>query len=389
MRGTKVQVRPGVWRLRVVTAYDPAGHPRQLSRTLHGTKKAADSALAAFVAEVEAGLVPVSATMTVGQLLEQWLEQITPRRSPTTIRGYRDKVRRLSAVLGRIRLAKLSAADLDRAYARWLAEGLSPMTVHGLHAVLSASLRQAVKWGTIRSAVTERASPPPLTVKPAVAADPQVIQRLIAGAESRSPALAAAITVGALTGARRGELCGLRWGDLDAAASVLHIRRAVKHGLDHRQVVVGETKTHQERRVSLDAAAVAALAMHRARAEEWGAAVGVTVDAASYMLTLDPTGRDPWKPDSLSQAFRRLCDSVGVTGLRFHDLRHFSASMLIGAGFDPRTVAGRLGHADPALTLRIYAGAIEARDRAAADAIGAILRPADPEGAGPDVVIAD
>ena len=91
-------------------------------------------------------------------------------------------------------------------------------------------------------------------------------------------------------------------------------------------------------------------------------------------MTLDPTARDPIKPDTLTQAFRRLTARSGVK-LRFHDLRHFAATTSIAAGADIRTVAGRLGHADPSLTLRIYAHAVEARDREVANILAQALAP--------------
>ncbi len=372
---TEVKTRPGTWRLRVVTGYDPGtGHPRQASRTVRGTRREAQSALAAFVTESGRGEVAASGTTTVAQLLDSWLDHIASQRSPTTIRGYREKARRICAVLGGVKVAKLGAQDLDRAYRKWIEEGLSPTTVRQCHAVLSSCLHQAVRWGTLPSSPTDRATPPSMAIKAAPDAVPAAtVQELVVAAEAASPVLAATVMLAALTGARRGELCGLRWGDVDWERMVLHIRRAVKHDVDPRRVVVGPTKTHQTRRVSIDTAMAATLSAHRSRADGWAATLGATLDTESYILTDDPTGRMPWKPDLVTQAFERLCRRGGVSGLRFHDLRHFSASQLIGAGIDPRTVASRLGHADPSVTLRIYANAIEARDRAAGDVLAAAM----------------
>jgi integrase len=95
-----------------------------------------------------------------------------------------------------------------------------------------------------------------------------------------------------------------------------------------------------------------------------------------YILALDPTGRTPLKPDTITAGFARAARRVRAR-IRFHDLRQMSASLLIGAGLDVRTVAGRLGHADASTTLRIYAHAFEARDRQAAEVLGALL-PGEP-----------
>jgi len=84
-------------------------------------------------------------------------------------------------------------------------------------------------------------------------------------------------------------------------------------------------------------------------------------------------GTEPWFPDSVSRAFRRLCQREGLREARLHDLRHFVASQLLAAGIDARTVAGRLGHRNAATTLNVYAHVLEHADRHAADVIGAIL----------------
>ena len=91
------------------------------------------------------------------------------------------------------------------------------------------------------------------------------------------------------------------------------------------------------------------------------------------MLSDAPDGRRPWRPNRLTQAFARLRSPLGLEGVRLHDLRHFQATVLIAAGVDVRTVAGRLGHADPSTTLRIYAAFMEPADRAAARVVEATL----------------
>ena len=84
-------------------------------------------------------------------------------------------------------------------------------------------------------------------------------------------------------------------------------------------------------------------------------------------------GSKPFRPDNVTGFFVRVRDSLGLTNVRLHDLRHFTATQLIGANVDIRTVAGRLGHADPSVTLRVYSHVIEERDRAAAEVMGRVL----------------
>jgi integrase len=379
MKGSMTERRPGTWQFRVYVGNDPVtGNPRQATRTFKGGKRAAQTALAKFVTELKEGQAPISGATTVGALLDQWLEHITSQRQPGTIRGYQSHLKRIKPELGSIRVAKLTAQDLDKAYRRWLNQGLSPTTVRHHHAVLSAALKQAVRWGAIRRAVTELASPPPLRLQGHLPTDPRAVRRLVAEADESHPVLACTIALAAVSGCRREELCGLRWSDVDWINGVLHVERAVKHGLDHRALVVGPTKSHQDRWVALDPFGLAVLKKHRERVEGWAADARVKLHPDGYILpgsrgrwSFDPSGATPMKPDSIGQTFRRLARRLGID-IRFHDLRHFCGTQLVGAGVDVRTVQEHLGHASWVTTNR-YAHALNDRKKAAAVVMGQLM----------------
>jgi integrase len=358
----------------VYTGADPVtGNPRQVTRTFRGTKRQADTALNNFVSEVVGGQVPLTGSTTLSEYLDNWLAHITPTRSTTTVRGYRFKIKRIDAKLGSVRLGKLTAQQLDRVYRQWLDEGLDPSSVHHLHRILSAALRQAVKWDLVGEAATQRATPPPQRSHDHQIPTPGVIQQLISAAEDRGqPVLAAAIAIATTTGLRRGELAGLRWDDLDLVRGRLYVRRSIKKAIDGGWVV-GPPKTHQTRAVALDGFTVLLLREHRCRAAGWATQAGVTIGPTGYVLTFDPSGVEPMKPDSLGQALGRLCRHQGIEGITLHSLRHFSASMLLASGRDVRTIAGRLGHSDASTTLRVYAHMVEGRDQDAADYLGGLL----------------
>jgi integrase len=192
----------------------------------------------------------------------------------------------------------------------------------------------------------------------------------LAAADDRDADFGTMLRVIAATGARRGEVCALRWSDLDTQAGALTIRRSLA-------AVVGgpiekDTKTHAARRIALDKATLAALASHRATAVERAAVGGFSFDVNSFMFT-SANGVSPVHPDALTSVFRRLCDKLGLKGVRLHDLRHLHATQLLAAGVPVRTVSGRLGHANAATTLNVYAHFLEASDRDAADVIGGLL----------------
>jgi integrase len=322
------------------------------------------------------------------------LPHIEGTRESSTVRGYRSKVARIVAVLGRHRLVRLSTTDVDRAYGRWLGEGLSPSSVHHLHRVLATALHQAAKWNYVNLLATDRATPPSKRRTIPKVPSPSVIRQLIAETEKKQPVLAAAIALAASTGMRRGELLGLRWDDIDLDAEVIMVRRSLKQAAAGPVWTAGDVKSHAERLVNLDPFSVAVLRRHREPVEGWALAAGVSVDPGGYVLSNDPTGREPTKPDSLGQALHRAtfhtcsaclgknrasCSKCGGTGkvrwctVGLHSLRHFSATQLVAAGVDIRTVAGRHGHSDPSVTLRTYSHAVPGRDRQAAEILGVVL----------------
>lgn len=190
-------------------------------------------------------------------------------------------------------------------------------------------------------------------------------------AAESSPELACLLVLAAATGARRSELVALRWSDVDLAVGIVRIERGVVNGPDG--LVEKDTKSHAARRVALDSRTVGIIRAHRERMAERAELFRVALTAGSFVFSNAVDGSEPWYPDSVSRAFKRLCAEEGLSGVRLHDIRHFVATQLLSAGVDVRTVAGRLGHRNAATTLNVYAHFLEDADRAAADVIGKVI----------------
>lgn len=282
----------------------------------------------------------------------------------------------LLPALGEVPLAKLRPEHLDALYARLLREGhdgrpLSGSTVRRVHGVARRALTVGVRWGWLAANPAFVAMAPRAIRRPIQPPGPAEVVRLIAAARATASDLAALLAVAVTTGARRGELCGLRWSDLDRDAGQLDIVRSVI-------VVAGEcrvapTKSRQCRRVALDAQTLAVLAGHRQRADRRAADAGTIVGAEAFMFSRHSDGAVPLRPDSTSRAFARLCRQVGLDHVRFHDLRHFVATRLLAGGIDLRTVAGRLGHSKAGTTLNVYAAFVPDADHRATDVMATLL----------------
>jgi integrase len=373
VRGTKRKRRAGVWELRVFVGNDAVtGKPRQISKTVYGSARDADAALRDLIEEQT--LVRADAIgATFGQLLDEWLVQNERvGLSASTLRTYRSQVERtIRPHLGAVQLSRLTAKHLDDFYTVMKADGRTQKTIRNHHAMISSALHQGVRWGWVRANVAERAKPPRVSQRRVKAPSVEAVRAIVAAAEERDPRLAPMLMLGALTGLRRGELCALRWTDVDFEIGVIEVSRSVicvDGGLQEKS-----TKTDRDRRVALDEVAVLLLTRHHAMATKWAADAGVELAADAFIFSPHLDAHSPFRPDNVTSFFIRVRDGLGLTGVRLHDLRHFTATQLIGAGVDVRTVAGRLGHSDPSLTLRVYSHVIEDRDRAAAAILGKAL----------------
>ena len=250
-----------------------------------------------------------------------------------------DAATNIEPAIGAVRLDKLTGARLDGFYRDLINRGLSPASVKRNHALLHAALGRAVKWGLVPSNPADRATPPQALTRPTVSA-PAVgdVQRLLADTETHSPIVAAAIALAAVTGARRGELCALRWSDVDWGRHILTIARSLT--VIDGVATAGDTKTHQRRTIALDDALTAVLARRRADQEAYAAKVGVALVADPFVLSPAADGSTAYNPDTLTDYYKRTAKRLGIT-THFHELRHFAATTAIASGADVRTVAGR------------------------------------------------
>lgn len=310
--------------------------------------------------------------LSVANLLTRWLGQIEPTASAYYLREARRRVnQRLIPAFGKVHIEDLRPPAIDAQYRKWLAEGLSPNTVRGFHAILNAAFHQAERWEWIDRNPVGLVKPPSVAHQKPKAPSMAELRTILEAVEPES-ALFTAIALAAVTGARRGELCALRWSDVDLDNATLNVAKSLT--AINADWTIGDTKTHQERLLALDPLSIGALRRRRLRQEEYAIEVGVRLAPDAFVLSRDPEGDLPCLPDGLSHAFGKLCKHLGLS-FHFHQMRHFAATMAIGSGHDIRAVANRLGHADPSVTLRIYTAALTERDQEIAATLGGALGP--------------
>ncbi len=225
-----------------------------------------------------------------------------------------------------------------------------------------------VKRGELATNPAERATPPTVYQAQTVAPTAEDVQAMIAAAVADDPDIGAFIALAAVTGARRGELLGLRWSDVDWEAETLLIERSV--AVVGGKWIVKGTKSHGVRVIALDEFGTEVLRRHLATAEDRARDLGTEVSPVTPVFTCD--GVTPISPDTVTHYVKRIAKRAGVD-CHLHSLRHFAATQMVAGGTDVRTVAGRLGHRDASVTLRVYSHALPQQDRLAATALGRAL----------------
>jgi integrase len=320
---------------------------------------------------------------TLGKLVTEWADDA--EHSPTTKARQASIVARIVADLGGIKLADLTARDLDRWY-KELAKPrkitdpngttrtvtLSPNTIRHYHRVLRAALAKGYKWEAVDRNVADRATPPK-HVRTDQAEYMPTVPALAVMLSKASPVARMAVLLSVTTGCRRGEVVALRWADL--RGSVLHVG-ASGYKLAGRAVEYKTTKSGIEKRIPLPPALLTELAAWRTHLETQAALDGNTLASDAFILpTLfaDTSGRVGFPPNWYSKEWQRLCGRAGVR-FKLHGLRHLHGSLGLDGGASAAAMAKRQGHGVEVMLDR-YVHPVDGADLEAMEIIGTSLAP--------------
>jgi integrase len=356
--GTVTRRKDGRWEARYVT-HTARGIKR---RTLYGrTRREVALKLAKAIADRGEGIVFDDENMTLGEYLDSWLRSSvhgTVRKS--TFDRYEIAVRvHIKPALGRIKLKKLTPAQVQGFYRDELDAGAAPASVNKLHVVLHRALKQAVEWCMVPRNVTEVVRAPQPVPKEMRALSAEDADRLLQAA--RGDRLEALYVLAVHTGMRQGELLALKWQDVDLENSTLRVRRTLSKSKG--RLLVAEPKTRQSRRtILLTGAAVAALRAHLDRQLEEIQILGDDYRDEGYVFTSE--AGTLINPSNLRRrSFASLLERAraswpGMPQIRFHDLRHTCATLLFSRDLHPKYVQELLGHARISITLDTYSHVI-------------------------------
>jgi len=360
-----VRKRGATWTIVYDIGRDPeTGRRRQRWQSGFGTKRDAERSLVDVLGRLDIGSYVEPTKQTVADFLrDEWLPTIAPQLKISTYASYRANL--LNHVVPRIggrRLRDLSPGLLNNLYAELLKEGrldgqggLSRKTVKYIHTTLQRALSDAVRWQKLARNPATDASPPKVedtSMTRTVWSASQLRKFLesLAGDPIYAPCFLAA-----MTGMRRGEVLGLRWQDVDFPNETLSIQQSLI-SVEY-QLQFTTPKTRRARRVvALDERTLAVLKGHRkAQIEE---KLRFQTADQGHNLVFRTWDGEPIHPDAFSKAFNKRVAATQIPRIRFHDLRHTHATLLLQAGTNPKVVSERLGHSTVSITLDTYSHVI-------------------------------
>ena len=361
--GSVYERSDGRWAGSLTFGYNEQGRRRR--RVVYGaTKQVVLDQLARLRGEALAGTLTDSQRLTVGTFLQRWLEDAAkPSVRRSTYHRYSDIVRRrIVPHIGGIPLSRLSPLHVQGMLSALEREGVSARGRQMVYDELHHALAQAVRWNMVPRNVCDAVTRPRAPRPTMQVLSPEEVKALLEAArEDRFQAL---YVLAVATGLREGELLGLQWDDIDLSGAILRVRRAL-HDLDGH-LTLDEPKTAKSKRpVNLPEVAVTALRDHRQRMLAEGHPHG--------FVFCDTEGGPVRRPNLLRRSFLPLLKRAGLPRIRFHDLRHTAATLLLLQGVHPKVVQERLGHSQISITLDTYSHVLPSMGREAAERLNAFF----------------
>lgn len=372
--GQVIQLAEDKYLVRASGGTDADGNRIRPARTVYGSRAQAFRVLRELQRELEQNEYVPSQDLTFEQWLKEWLEAEPKQKAPGTYELYkRTAEKHVIPTLGRIKLQRIRTTHLRQYFNEKGSLAMSTLQQH--YIIIHSALEAAVHEGLVRENIAKKMMGKPRVDKTESPEDvlmncweAEEAQRFLAAAQEAGPQWAAFFTLALDSGMRRGELCGLKWQDVDWSDGAITVQRSLR--IASRAPEFGPVKNRRPRRILVAPETMALLRAHRKHQAEVRLACGPAYHDHGLVFAKEPSKQRedtvgcPLQANNLGQReYRRIINAAGVRSIKFHGLRHTCATLLLKARVPVHYVAARLGHKDVGTTLRIYAHAIPSGER--------------------------
>ncbi len=339
---------------------DPAtGKRKRIKRAFQGNQREAKKEMTRLMHEFETGAYIETTQLNLKDYLERWVNDYAKiNLRPKTYERYEDLIgQHITPALGRIELSKLRPMHLQQFYAHLLTNGrlngrggLAPATVRQCHRIIHRALEMAVKWQVLTQNAAKAVEAPRVQRPEITVLTEEQINILLD--KARDTTYYCTLVVAIYTGMRRGEIYGLRWKDVDFKNLKVSVRQTAQYS-KKQGIIFKDPKTATGRRsIAITPFVAKELKRHQVRQSEIKLYYGTHYENHDLVIS-QPNGR-PAHPDSITSWLGKFTEKIGIPRIRFHDLRHTHASLLLKQGVHPKVVSERLGHAGIIITLDTY-----------------------------------
>lgn len=375
MRG-HIRKRGSGYQIIVDIGRDPLTNKRK-QKSIGGfkTKKEAEKALAEMIAKVEKGEYFEAENITLKEYLDKWIKAYCETNfAPKTLKSYKEMIEwYILPKLGHVDIQKIKPLHIQEFYKICMDEyNLSGTTTRYIHTILHTAFKHAVKWQLLLNNPTDAVEPPKRNKNKfsvLTANEIEILLNSLKGSSLYYPTL-----IAISTGMRRGEILGLRWSDIDLKYGYIYIENQLQR-INKKFELVPTKTAKSKRKIAIPQLLINELKELRKQQLENKLALGSAYCDLNFVCC--KANGEPYDPDYISRHFMRVMERISkqynIPDVRFHDLRHSHATLLLKEGTHPKIVSERLGHSQIGITLDTYSHVLPEMQKEAADKIDSLL----------------
>lgn len=355
----KREYKSGVsWQIVIENGVDANGNRIRIYKTVKGTKKEAQKVMTEMLNEIDKGTYIQPNKKTLKEFLEEWIQTfVEPTLSPTTVVGYKSNINgHIIPNLGHIPIQNLNSIQIQKFYNQLANENykdtgkpLSTRTIQHIHTNLKSALKQAAKIGIIEKNPAEHVIIPKVKKYNAEVYDEDEVRKLLQFIKNTRLEVPVTLAVG--LGLRRGEVFGLKWSSIDFDKKELIVESSLAYA--EGKLIFKDPKSEAGyRRLKLSESIILMLRAHRLKQKENKLMLGLGYNDKDLVCCKEDG--NPIIPGTFSHTFSDFLKDHGFKPIRFHDLRHTHASLLLKYGVSAKVASTRLGHSSIGITLDLY-----------------------------------